>query len=89
MCQFLCPCITDLIALKMFAALDPAKGRRHVEDLVAINPSREEIRHGLRWMSAWPSSRHFKVALHNLAEAFDCGDVAREVLADDRSSADR
>lgn len=90
------PCLTvrfmdrlDLIALKMFAALDPAKGRRHVEDLVAINPSREEIRHGLRWMSAWPSSPHFKVALHNLAEAFDCGDVASEVLADDRSSADR
>lgn len=74
------PCFTvrfmdrlDLIALKMFAALDPAKGRRHVEDLAAINPSREEVLHGLRWMSAWPSSPHFKAALHNLAEAFDCG----------------
>jgi hypothetical protein len=71
----------DLIALKMFAALDPAKGRRHVEDLVAINPSREEIRHGLQWMSAWTSSQQFKAALRNLAEAFDCGDVARELLA--------
>ncbi len=81
------PCLTvrfldrlDLIALKMFAALDPAKGRRHVEDLVAINPSREEVRHGLRWMSTWTASPQFKAALHNLAEAFDCGDVAREIL---------
>jgi hypothetical protein len=79
----------DLVALKMFAALDPAKGRRHAEDLVAINPSREEIRHGLRWMAAWPSNLHFKVALHNLAEAFDCGDVAREVLADHKTSSGR
>jgi hypothetical protein len=73
----------DLIALKMFAALDPATGRRHAEDLVAINPSRKEIRHGLRWMAAWPSGPQFKAALRNLAEAFDCGEVAREVLADE------
>jgi hypothetical protein len=67
----------DLIALEIFAALDPTKGRRHVEDLVAMSPNRGEIRHGFRWMSAWPSSPHFKVALHNLAEAFGCSVVVR------------
>ena len=83
------PCLTvrfmdrlDLVALKMFAAIDPAKGRRHLEDLVAIDPSRDEIRHGLKWMCAWQSSAQFKVALRNLAAAFDCGDIAREFLHD-------
>ena len=67
----------DLIALKMFAALDPAKGCRHVEDLVAINPSREEVRHGLRRMSTWTTCPQFEAALHNLAKSIDCGVAIR------------
>jgi len=76
------PCLTirfmdriDLIALKMSAALDPIEGRRHVEDLVAIDPTREELKHGADWIAAWPSSPAFKQAFHRLLEGFDAADL--------------
>lgn len=78
------PCLTvrfldriDLVALKMFAALDPHKGRRHVEDLVEIDPSREELHHGVAWMSSWPSNSAFQEALRRLLEGFDASDLYR------------
>lgn len=33
----------DLIALKSFAALDPRNGGKHLEDLVDLEPSQEEL----------------------------------------------
>lgn len=48
-----------------------------MEDLVAINPSREEVHHGPRWMSTWTTCPQIKAALHNLAESFDCGVAIR------------
>lgn len=78
------PCLTvrfmdrlDLVALKMYAALDPKDGRRHIEDLVEIKPKREELRHGAHWMSAWPSNQPFKDALRRLLEGFDSSDLYR------------
>jgi len=76
------PCLTvrfmdriDLIALKMSAALDPLEGRRHIEDLVAIDPTREELKHGADWIGAWPSSASFKQAFQRLLEGFDATDL--------------
>lgn len=76
------PCLTvrfmdrlDLVALKMFAALDPDRGRRHMEDLVAIAPSKAELRHGAEWMTGWTSGRPFKDALRNLLAGFDSADL--------------
>jgi len=46
---------TDLIALKMSAALDPLEGHRHTEDLVAIDSSREELKHGTSWQGPLPA----------------------------------
>ena len=76
------PCLTvrfmdriDLIALKMSAALDPLEGWRHIEDLVAIDPTREELKHGADWIGAWPSSASFKQAFQRLLEGFDATDL--------------
>jgi hypothetical protein len=76
------PCLTarfmarmDLIALKMYAALDPGEGRRHVKDLVAIDPSREELLHGIEWIGSLPSNPAFKRSLHRLLEGFDAADL--------------
>lgn len=76
------PCLTvlfmdriDLVALKMYAALDPREGRRHAADLVEIDPTRDELRHGAKWMEVWPSSPAFKQALLRLLEGFDAADV--------------
>ena len=78
------PCLTvrfmdriDLIALKMAAALDPLEGRRHAEDLVAIDPTREELKHGTDWIATWPSSPAFRQAFHRLLEVFDAADLYR------------
>jgi hypothetical protein len=76
------PCLTvrfmarmDLIALKMYAALDPKEGRRHVKDLVEIDPGREELLHGIQWIGSLPSSPAFKQSLHRLLEGFDAADL--------------
>lgn len=76
------PCLTirfmdriDLIALKMYAALDPHEGRRHIEDLVSIGPTLEELRHGADWIAGWQSNSSFKLAFRRLLEAFDAADL--------------
>lgn len=76
------PCLTvrfmdriDLIALKMYAALDPKEGRRHIKDLVEIEPSRDELLHGLEWIGSLPSSPAFKASLRRLLEGFDAADL--------------
>ena len=79
------PCLTvrfmdriDLIALKMYAALDPKEGRRHVKDLVEIEPSREELFHGVQWIGSLPSSPAFKESLRRLLEGFDAADLYKD-----------
>ncbi|MBU3665512.1 MAG: hypothetical protein FGM15_06495 [Chthoniobacterales bacterium] len=79
------PCLTvrfmdrlDLIALKMSAALDPLEGRRHIEDLVAIDPTRGELKHGADWVATWPSGPSFRQAFYRLLEGFDAADLYRE-----------
>lgn len=64
------PCLTvqfiarlDQVALKLNAAMDPVKGRKHVEDLVEMQPTQSEIEHALRWMSGWKSNAAFKKRL--------------------------
>jgi hypothetical protein len=51
------PCLTvrfldrrDQVALKLFAAMDPVDGIRHLKDLEEISPEAEEISHALEWM---------------------------------------
>lgn len=64
---------SDQVALKIYAAMDPVKGRRHEEDLVAMDPTKKEIKHALEWMSAWPSNEAFKRRLAFLVEGLGFG----------------
>lgn len=65
----------DQVALKLHAAMDPAKGRRHEEDLVAMKPAKEEIKHGLDWLLSWPSNQAFKKRLAFLVEGLGFEDL--------------
>ncbi|MFA7345085.1 MAG: hypothetical protein WC003_12345 [Terrimicrobiaceae bacterium] len=65
----------DQVALKLYAAMDPAKGRRHEEDLVAMDPTKEEIKHGLNWLLSWPSNEAFKKRLAFLVEGLGFGEL--------------
>jgi hypothetical protein len=64
------PCLTvrfldrkDQVALKLFAAMDPVDGIRHLKDLEEISPDAGEISHALRWMGGWVSSDAFRSKL--------------------------
>lgn len=67
------PCLTvrfldrrDQIALKLFAAMNPADGIRHLKDLEEISPLEEEVSHALAWMGGWESSAAFRAKLKAL-----------------------
>lgn len=77
------PCLTvqfvdrlDQVALKLYAAMDPVKGRRHEDDLVAMQPMEEEIEHGLKWLHSWPSSEAFTKRLAFLVKGLGFGKLA-------------
>ncbi len=51
------PCLTicfasrqDLISLKLYAACEGQKGRRHVQDLIALDATTSEISEALKWI---------------------------------------
>jgi len=67
------PCLTvrfldrrDQVALKLFAAMDPVDGIRHLKDLEEISPEAEEISHALEWMEEWKSSISFRRKLKEI-----------------------
>lgn len=76
------PCLTvqvidrvDQVALKLYAAMDPVKGRRHENDLVAMEPTKEEIQHAMQWLLSWPSNDAFKQRLAFLVEGLGFPDL--------------
>jgi hypothetical protein len=56
----------DLIAMKCLAALDPKSGRKHLEDLVDLVPTEEELRFAQEWLFARPTSPQFRRAFAQL-----------------------
>ncbi len=79
------PCLTvefidrlDQVALKLYAAMDILKGRRHVEDLVEMCPTEREIQHGLKWLGAWQSNDAFKKRLAFLVETMGFPELASD-----------
>ena len=77
------PCLTvrfldrrDQIALKLFAAMNPADGIRHLKDLEEISPLAEEVSHALAWMGGWESSAAFRAKLKVLVEGLGFENLA-------------
>jgi hypothetical protein len=69
------PCLTvhvisrqDQVALKLYAALDREKGRRHLKDLTSIDPNRTEMEGAVAWLLNRPTSPEFVDAVRRLAE---------------------
>lgn len=77
------PCLTvrfldrkDQVALKLFAALDPVDGIRHLKDLEEITPEAGEISHALSWMGGWESSAAFRAKLKAIVTGLGFEDLA-------------
>ncbi|MEI7733591.1 MAG: hypothetical protein WCO56_28745 [Verrucomicrobiota bacterium] len=72
------PCLTiyligrqDQVALKLYAAIDGQKGKRHFEDLAAIEPTRKEMEFAVRWLLDRKTSLEFQSAIRRVADALD------------------
>jgi len=66
----------DQVALKLFAAMDPVDGIRHLKDLEEITPDAEEISHALEWMAGWESSAAFRAKLKAIVIGLGFEDLA-------------
>jgi hypothetical protein len=71
----------DLVALKTYAAADLGEGR-HLEDLQALAPSREELMAAARWARTHDPSMAFGSQLSSLLAFMGCGDSVKEVFDD-------
>lgn len=70
----------DQVALKLFAATDPVKYRRHLEDLVEMRPKSKEIDHALSWMLGWRTSPAFRKRLAAILVGLDFPKHAKRIL---------
>jgi hypothetical protein len=62
------PARQDLIALKLHAAADSDRSSRHVADLVALRPSREELDGAARWVATQDAGAEFRNILREVVE---------------------
>ncbi len=59
----------DQVALKLYAALDRQKGRRHLQDLDTIAPTPAEMEFAVHWLLNRKTSPEFRRAIRKIAEA--------------------
>lgn len=68
----------DIISLKVFAAADMGMGR-HVEDLLGLKPTEEELETGAKWAMTQDPSEEFKEMIKGMLEALNFGKVAQRI----------
>jgi hypothetical protein len=59
----------DQVALKLYAALDRQKGRRHLQDLDAIDPTPAEMEFAVHWLLNRKTSPEFRRAIRKISNA--------------------
>lgn len=57
-----------LIALKLFAAVDPSPRSVHAQDLIALWPSDEELTEATAWVETQDASEHFPALVAEMVE---------------------
>jgi len=67
----------DLIHLKLFAAVD--RDDYHIQDLLALKPSEEEIEKAVRWVLTQDISEGFRRLLKKLLEEIGHGKIAKRI----------
>ena len=65
----------DQIHLKLFAAVDQGMGK-HVEDLLALEPTEEEIRIAALWVSGQDASQEFSMILRQMLSGIGYARIA-------------
>jgi hypothetical protein len=69
----------DLIALKCFAALDAKVSKKHLGDLVDLNPTPEEMNFATDWLLDRPTSPEFRTIVCRLCHVLGHFELARRL----------
>jgi hypothetical protein len=69
------PCLTilaisrkDQVALKVYASLTGKRGKRHLEDLVRLKPTGDEMEFAVAWLLNRPTSAPFRLAVKRIVK---------------------
>jgi hypothetical protein len=65
----------DLIALKLYAAVDQGPESKHFQDLLRLSPTAEELREGAAWCRTHDPSKPFSTELNAVLRHLGAGDV--------------
>lgn len=68
----------DQIHFKLYAVVDQGAGK-HLNDLLALNPTTDEIEHAARWSMTHDISEGFKQSLRNMLNHLGFKDVAERL----------
>jgi hypothetical protein len=69
----------DQVHFKMFAAMDPKDGTRHLSDLLDLNPRENEITSAVAWLLGRKTSPEFKSALRQVLERIGYERIAEQI----------
>lgn len=68
---------TDQIHFKLYASVD--RGGYHIEDLLALNPSTEELKQAAQWTRTHDVSEGFAIMLKELLTQLGFADAAKQI----------
>jgi len=68
---------TDQIFFKLYAAVD--RNNYHVQDLLALRPTEEEIEEATKWVLTQDVSEGFRLVLKDFLERHGYGDIAKRI----------
>ena len=69
----------DQVHFKIFAAMDPKEGTRHLSDLLDIEPSVDEVNAAVSWLLGRKVSAQFKTTLKQVLERIGHESIARTI----------
>jgi hypothetical protein len=69
----------DQVHFKMFAAMDPRDGTRHLSDLLDLKPQEDEVRAAISWLVGRKASAEFKAALRQVLERIGYERIAEQI----------
>ncbi len=69
----------DQVHFKIYAAMDPKSGTRHLSDLLDLKPQEDEVRAAISWLLERKASLEFKAALCQVLERIGYERIAEQI----------
>jgi hypothetical protein len=69
----------DQVHFKIYAAMDPKSGTRHLSDLLDLKPQEDEVKAAISWLLGRKASPEFKAALCQVLERIGYERIAKQI----------